>query len=547
MNHKANEHLLAFMNLGNKEDIQFLLVVWLCTIWCIWKERNACKFNQGVWRKEKLVAEIKTRIWGWLEAFKLPCITTNFRRWSLKARYFPRSDILTANQAHNPSFVWRSLLVGRDLLVKGIAWRVGDGKRIRIGKDAWLPDGKGNFKAARVQDPWGDMKINELLFDNAPAWDMQKVETILPRDELWKITENLDVNLGSPDRPLWPHGKGNSYSVKSGYLLVCSLKNREEPSSSSDESSLWNWVWGLAVIPKVKLFLWKCLSGCLPTAKALISRSIMMDPCCRRCDKPTETIEHALRDCPWATFLWESSPIRLQPTNPRAPWSLVEWIGKIREVPEKEVHCLFASVLWTCWYARNLLVFQNKILSHSDCLVIAERATLSNPLSSSMVSSKPTRVDCSRAAQVKINCDAGVGSGAGAGLGIALCDVENNQVGFRMGFLKGVFTVEEGEAHAVLEGLSFSVEKGFTDIIVETDCQRLFWRLHNHEDDLSLLGDILKEIYSIVDSLNQVEFSWCPREDNCVVDSLANYAFVSRSGFISSNVWPLSVNSSLMV
>ncbi|XP_057811391.1 uncharacterized protein LOC131025608 [Salvia miltiorrhiza] len=86
MNHKAKEHLLAFINLGNKDDSHFLLVVWLCTIWCIWKERNVCKFNQGVWRKEKLVAEIKTRIWGWMEAFKMQRITSDFRRWFTEAK-----------------------------------------------------------------------------------------------------------------------------------------------------------------------------------------------------------------------------------------------------------------------------------------------------------------------------------------------------------------------------------------------------------------------------------------------------------------------------
>ncbi|XP_057811795.1 uncharacterized protein LOC131026035 [Salvia miltiorrhiza] len=272
-----------------------------------------------------------------------------------------------------------------------------------------------------------------------------------------------------------------------------------------------------------------------------------MDPCCHRCGEPLESIEHTLRDCLWATFLWESSPLRLQSTSPNAPWSLVEWIGKIREVPEKEVHNLFASVLWACWYARNLLVFQNKSLSHSECLAVAERAIWTKPLSSSAVSSKPTQVGCSREAQVKINCDAAVERGVESGLGIVLCDAENNQFGYRLGFLKGVFMVEEGEAHAILEGLRFSVEKGLTDVVVEMDCRRIFWRLHNREDDISLLGDILKEIYSIVDSLNQVEFSWCPRVDNSVADSLANYAFVSRSVFFSSNVWPLPVNSSLVV
>ncbi|XP_057803274.1 uncharacterized mitochondrial protein AtMg00310-like [Salvia miltiorrhiza] len=85
---------------------------------------------------------------------------------SLKARYFPRSDILLASKAHNPSFVWKSLLVGRDLLLEGLAWRVGDRTRIRIGRDAWLPDGRENFRPARVNEQWADLKVVDLLLDN---------------------------------------------------------------------------------------------------------------------------------------------------------------------------------------------------------------------------------------------------------------------------------------------------------------------------------------------------------------------------------------------
>ena len=37
------------------------------------------------------------------------------------------------------SYAWRSILVGRDVIRRGARWRVGDGKKIRIWQDNWLP------------------------------------------------------------------------------------------------------------------------------------------------------------------------------------------------------------------------------------------------------------------------------------------------------------------------------------------------------------------------------------------------------------------------
>ncbi|KAH1113857.1 hypothetical protein J1N35_007235 [Gossypium stocksii] len=50
----------------------------------------------------------------------------------LKARYFPRSDILSARIGSYPSFTWRSICSARDLIVDELLWGVGDGASINI-------------------------------------------------------------------------------------------------------------------------------------------------------------------------------------------------------------------------------------------------------------------------------------------------------------------------------------------------------------------------------------------------------------------------------
>lgn len=55
-----------------------------------------------------------------------------------KQKYFPSSNLLQAKCGNNPSYAWRSLLWGRDLLIKGLRWRIGSGKSVKVFHDAWL-------------------------------------------------------------------------------------------------------------------------------------------------------------------------------------------------------------------------------------------------------------------------------------------------------------------------------------------------------------------------------------------------------------------------
>ncbi|XP_019090988.1 PREDICTED: uncharacterized protein LOC109128644 [Camelina sativa] len=57
---------------------------------------------------------------------------------TLRGRYFANSGILEANDGVQPSFGWKSLLIGRDLLRKGLRFTVGDGHQIATWSDPWL-------------------------------------------------------------------------------------------------------------------------------------------------------------------------------------------------------------------------------------------------------------------------------------------------------------------------------------------------------------------------------------------------------------------------
>jgi hypothetical protein len=81
----------------------------------------------------------------------------------LKEKYYPYVNFLEAPLGQQPSFVWRSFWNARTLLVEGVSWRVGDGSKIRIWSDKWVPMAIGDYLQSPVHILDRNAKVSELL------------------------------------------------------------------------------------------------------------------------------------------------------------------------------------------------------------------------------------------------------------------------------------------------------------------------------------------------------------------------------------------------
>lgn len=87
--------------------------------------------------------------------------------------------------------------------------------------------------------------------------------------------------------------------VKSTYIFL----TKHLPELSINRS--WNWIWSLQLIPKIKMFIWRCAHDCLPMRKIIFAHGEPNLRGCPRCRNMESTI-HVLRDCIWAQHIWEN-------------------------------------------------------------------------------------------------------------------------------------------------------------------------------------------------------------------------------------------------
>lgn len=105
----------------------------------------------------------------------------------MKDMYYPLCDFLEAGLGSRPSFAWRSILHSRDLLIKGLLKRVGNGNSLRVWMDPWIEDGS-------VRMPWIknpliniDLIVADLIDFRNRDWDLLKLEELFYPGDIIKI------------------------------------------------------------------------------------------------------------------------------------------------------------------------------------------------------------------------------------------------------------------------------------------------------------------------------------------------------------------------
>ena len=153
---------------------------------------------------------------------------------------------------------------GRQIIHKGLRWRIGDGKSAQIYHSRWLPR-PSTFKPFSPPKLPLESTVSELI-DGENKWKEVLIQQNFMKEDAQQILNIPLPRTPKPDKLLWHFDKRGEYSVKSGYQVALNLKFPDHPNSSENKQIPWNIIWASELPTKIKIFMWRAARNLMPTA-----------------------------------------------------------------------------------------------------------------------------------------------------------------------------------------------------------------------------------------------------------------------------------------
>ena len=200
--------------------------------------------------------------------------------------------------------LWKAIRNEWLFLNSRLAYQVGNGRRVKFGKDKWCGDEPlcesfpslysiSLSKDAWVSDVWNPDSDGEgwtPLFSRAfNDWKIEMVECFIFKIQAFRVQREDE------DRVVWMTSKSGDSSVKSLYSIL-------EP----EDSHLFpcNSIWRVKAPPKVAFFAWEASWAKILTLEQVQRRGYSMANRCFLCLSEVETMDHLLLHCVKTRVLW---------------------------------------------------------------------------------------------------------------------------------------------------------------------------------------------------------------------------------------------------
>ncbi|KAL5579373.1 hypothetical protein UlMin_011815 [Ulmus minor] len=445
-----------------------------------------------------------------------------------KAKYFHSSTIWHASANSKASYVWKSILWGRNQVAKGIRWRVGDGSSISVYKSRWIPTPH-SFMVNSPRTLLADSLVSELL-DNAGRWNTQLIRDSFLDFEAEKILQIPRSSLSLADSYCWHFDNKGLYSVSSAYKLALHTDSVLEPTSSSSQvSNLWNFLWQASIPPKVKIFWWRALHNIIPTSWNLRVHHVPTDLKCSLCGSGIETTVHSLFLCPKVKFIWKKSGM-VDCLSAARSGNMVDVAFWAKDHLSSENFELFAMYTWEVWNLRNSWTHgKEAVIKGNELRWIPEYLSSFKACRSTMhslpSSPRPRRWTAPLPGQLRLDVDAAFDADSKCfGLGAVIRDNTGSLIVAGVWPGQQASSVGMAELLAVKAGLQMAKDYEQSTLIVHCDAINEVAKLQRIDLPANEDGIVLSDIKQLASTLNVVSFNYSPRFCNGVAHCLAKNA-----------------------
>ncbi|KAM6544988.1 hypothetical protein CsatB_025724 [Cannabis sativa] len=364
---------------------------------------------------------------------------------------------------------------------------------------------------------------------------------------------HIPLNSGEEnDIWFWQHENSGFYSVKSCYQWLQVSKGRW---SADMESNLWRSLWKTKVPPKVIHFVWKAITGCLPTRTQLYTKHVPVQLDCPCCSREEESIFHVLVTCNFAQSCWNLSSV---PTGAISGTAFGEWIEQLLVKCQPVVFEEALMVAWAIWKARNELLWNRNVTRAAEVITTATTvlnqwktaaANRFSPLPAVVnnTSNHDNNWTAPDAGFLKVNVDGAVFSASGSfGVGGLARDSNGQLIEVFCMHKAGCFQPSLVEAIGVKEALSWIKNKGWEHVTLETDSLVVVQALQSNVVMHSVFGSTITYCLNLLKSLSHVNVCFVKRSANNTAHCLARGAcYWSDCIFVGSNV-PTAISTAVM-
>jgi hypothetical protein len=265
------------------------------------------------------------------------------------------------------SVIWKAILNAFPLIENGLAWKLGNGHRFRLGKDPWPgSEGKHILSEQLIQHlhSLGFTHLNTLADPNrstlwSQGWTdpnrlgLSEEEKLELESYIYSLKSSQIRLTDNEDELIWDPTPSGIYSPKLGYLKYNSDLGLREP--------VWWWrkLWKVKSLTKTRLFMWNVLQNKVPTWDNLQKRNFVGPGWCSLCKSEGENLLHLFLKCIFINKVWKETSRLL---NLHCVWEGRDldhsWFTWWKTRAFKHLRALPLLVIWGVWLAQNSFIFK---------------------------------------------------------------------------------------------------------------------------------------------------------------------------------------------